>query len=166
MICAHGLTYTYYFSRHSYSAIGASWGRMQHESLPRPVTTAPAAIKPVHWRGRHGSSRPRLGSVLVSPPSGTVHRCSPRSCLRSSRTVADAGEHGPALLESVLMGGATPGRTEKFADARLMCLGVAQLLWALTRSVTCQGSELDGRDPDRSGHLRTRLTQAPRSGLR
>src|SRR5215510_640086 len=45
-----------------------------------------------------------------SPPSGTVHRCSPRSCLRSSRTVADAGERGPALLESVL--GATPQEFE------------------------------------------------------
>jgi len=32
-----------------------------------------------------------LISGLNSPSSGTVHRCSPRSCLRSSRTVADAG---------------------------------------------------------------------------
>jgi hypothetical protein len=45
-----------------------------------------------------------------SPPSGIVHRCSPRSCLRCSRTVTDAGERGPALLESVL--GATPQEFE------------------------------------------------------
>jgi hypothetical protein len=45
-----------------------------------------------------------------SPPSGTVHRGSPRACLRSSRTVADASERGTALLESVL--GATPREFE------------------------------------------------------
>jgi hypothetical protein len=45
-----------------------------------------------------------------SPPSGAVHQCSLGSCLRSSRTVADAGERGPALLESVL--GATPQEFE------------------------------------------------------
>ena len=62
-----------------------------------------------------------LVSVSVSfTPSGTVHRCSPRSCLRSSRTVADAGERGPALLESVL--GASPREFEsrilRHADLR------------------------------------------------
>src|SRR5215472_13453173 len=62
-----------------------------------------------------------LVSVSVhSPLSGTVHRCSPRSCLRSSRTVADAGERGPALLESVL--GASPREFEsrilRHADLR------------------------------------------------
>src|SRR5215471_8893497 len=56
---------------------GASRDRMQYESLPQPVTTAPAAIKPVYRRGRHGSSKPRLVSVLVSPQSATVHRWSP-----------------------------------------------------------------------------------------
>lgn len=43
-----------------------------------------------------------------SPPSGAVHQCSLGWCLCSSRTVADAGERWPALLESVL--GATPSR--------------------------------------------------------
>jgi len=57
----------------------------------------------------------RLASCLSfcltdSPPSGTVHQCSLGSCLCSSRTVADAGERGPALLESVL--GATPQEFE------------------------------------------------------
>lgn len=37
-----------------------------------------------------------------SPPSGAVHQCSLGWCLCSSRTVADAGERWPALLESVL----------------------------------------------------------------
>ena len=46
--------------------IGASRDHMQHESLPRPVTTAPAAVKPVYRRGRYASSQPRLVSVLVS----------------------------------------------------------------------------------------------------
>jgi hypothetical protein len=45
-----------------------------------------------------------------SPPSATVHRRPPRSGLRSSRTVADAGERWPALLESVL--GASPREFE------------------------------------------------------
>ena len=45
-----------------------------------------------------------------SPPSWAVHHCSLRSCLCSSRTVADAGERGPTLLESVL--GATPQEFE------------------------------------------------------
>jgi hypothetical protein len=45
---------------------GAIWDRMQHESLPGPVTTAPAVIKLVQPLGDHGSIRPRLVSVLVS----------------------------------------------------------------------------------------------------
>jgi hypothetical protein len=45
---------------------GAIWDRMQHESLPRPVTTALAVIKPVQPLGDHRSVRPRLVSVLVS----------------------------------------------------------------------------------------------------
>jgi hypothetical protein len=55
---------------------------------------------------------PSLLSQFLSHslPSGTVHRCSPRSCLGRSRTAADAGERWPALLESVL--GATPQEFE------------------------------------------------------
>ena len=45
-----------------------------------------------------------------SSPSAAVHRWSPGSCLGSSRTVAAAGEHWSALLESVL--GATPREFE------------------------------------------------------
>ena len=45
---------------------GASRDRMQHESPPRPVTTAPATIKPIYRRDWRGSSKPRLVSVLVS----------------------------------------------------------------------------------------------------
>src|SRR5215471_19851610 len=41
---------------------------------------------------------------------GAVHRWSPRSCSRGSRTVADAGERHATLLESVL--GATPQEFE------------------------------------------------------
>jgi hypothetical protein len=84
---------------------------MQHESLPRPVTTAPAAIKPVQQPGRRGSSGQCVVSVLVS--FTPVRRRSPvvtGSGLRSSRTVADAGERRSALLESVL--GATPQEFE------------------------------------------------------
>src|SRR6516165_12419666 len=55
-----------------------------------------------------------------SSPSGTVHQCSLGWCLCSSRSVADAGERGPALLESVL--GATPQEFEspilRHADLR------------------------------------------------
>jgi hypothetical protein len=50
-----------------------------------------------------GPQRGALSQFLShSSPSGTVHRCSPGSCLRSSRTAADAGERRPTLLESVL----------------------------------------------------------------
>ena len=45
-----------------------------------------------------------------SPPSATVHQRPPRSRAGRSRTVADAGEHWPTLLESVL--GATPQEFE------------------------------------------------------
>jgi hypothetical protein len=53
---------------------------------------------------------PRRRYSVGGRPSGAVHRCSPRSCLGRSRTVADAGERWPALLESVL--GATPQEFE------------------------------------------------------
>ena len=56
-------------------------------------------------RSRSSAVLPRSGPpglLSHSPPSGTVHQCSLGSCLCSSRTVADAGEHGPTLLESVL----------------------------------------------------------------
>jgi hypothetical protein len=84
---------------------------MQHESPPRPVTAAPAAIKPVRQPDRHGSSGQCLVSVLVS--FTPVRRRSPASacsCSRRPRTVVNAGERRAALLESVL--GATPQEFE------------------------------------------------------
>jgi len=45
-----------------------------------------------------------------SPPPGSVHRRSRVACQRRSRAVANPGERGPALLESVL--GATPQEFE------------------------------------------------------
>jgi len=65
-ICVPCAAPPFHLVSRSCSAIDASRDCMQHESLPRPVTTVPAAIKPVYRRGRHGSSKPRLGSVLVS----------------------------------------------------------------------------------------------------
>ena len=54
------------------------------------------------------SGPPGLLSQFLShsPTSGTVHQRPPRSCSGRSRTVADHGERGPAVLESVL--GASP----------------------------------------------------------
>src|SRR5215470_18958638 len=53
--------------------------------------------------------RPARGAVSVwaqfrahSSTYGAVHRWSPGSCSRGSRTVADAGERRATLLESVL----------------------------------------------------------------
>ena len=59
---------------------------------------------------RSGPPGPLSQFLSHSPPSGAVHRCSPSSCLRSSRTVADVGERRPTVLESVL--GATPQEYE------------------------------------------------------
>ena len=69
----------------------------------RPTLTGrrSAAVLP-----RGGSPGPLSRFLSHSPPSGGVRRCPPRSCLRSSRTVADTGERRSALLESVL--GASP----------------------------------------------------------
>jgi len=80
-----------------------------------------AVVKPVHRRSpREQQTAPGLSFGLNSPPSGIVHRRPPGSCSRSSRTVADAGEHRPTLLESVL--GATPQEFEppilRHADLR------------------------------------------------
>ena len=70
-----------------------------------------AVVKPVHRRSpREQQTAPGLSFGLNSPSSGIVHRRPPGSCSRSSRTVADAGEHRPTLLESVL--GATPQEFE------------------------------------------------------
>jgi hypothetical protein len=54
-----------------------------------------------------------------SPPSATVHRCSLRSCSRSWRTAADAGERRATVLESVL--GATPQEFESPILRHLTC---------------------------------------------
>ena len=66
MVVLHHLPIVTLSSTDDADSIGASRDRMQHESLPRPVTTAPAVVKPVYRRGRHGSSKPCLVSVLVS----------------------------------------------------------------------------------------------------
>ena len=59
-----------------------------------------------------GDALPGLLSQFLShsPASGAVHRRPPQSCSGRSRTVADACERWPALLESVL--GATPQEFE------------------------------------------------------
>ena len=45
---------------------------MQHESPPRPVTTAPAAIKPVRQTGSRGSSAwSQFGLIHPGPPAFT-----------------------------------------------------------------------------------------------
>ena len=74
-------------------------GSHAHESLPRPVTTAPAAIKPAYRRGRHGSTSPGLSFGLTpvrhrSPVAAPV-------VFGQARTLADAGERWCAVLESV-----------------------------------------------------------------
>jgi hypothetical protein len=80
----------------------------------RPVTATHAALLRPATRPPRLGSRPRAWAWAQfwshSSPSGAVHRRSPGSCLRSSRTVAAAGERWSALLESVL--GATPQEFE------------------------------------------------------
>jgi hypothetical protein len=60
--------------------------------------------------GQHALARAWAQFWAHSSPSAAVHRWSPGSCLRGSRTVADAGERHATLLESVL--GATPQEFE------------------------------------------------------
>jgi hypothetical protein len=79
----------------------------------RPVTTMHAAplrptTRPHTWAAVTTRAWAQFWSH--SSPSGTVHRRSAGSCSRRPRTVADAGERWPALLESVL--GATPREFE------------------------------------------------------
>src|SRR6516225_6469447 len=77
------------------------FGLPPHEPLRRghPQSLPHAPSFPQRQR-----QRPAEGSlsqfVSHSPPSATVLRWSRASCLRSSRTVADAGERWPALLEA------------------------------------------------------------------
>src|SRR5262249_37802647 len=62
----------------------------------------PHSDQPVHWRGRHGGSKARLVSVLVS--FTPVRHRSPVVALivfAQARTLADAGERWCAVLESV-----------------------------------------------------------------
>ena len=112
------------------SATGQNSGtRIRAVSLLRHDSWPPASLgrdrgqvqRPRDRRGAHRASLrgraapwwaawPLSQFLSHSSPSGTVRRCPPRSSLCSSRTVADAGERGPALLESVL--GATPQEFE------------------------------------------------------
>src|SRR5262249_27268263 len=95
-----------------------------------------------------------------SPPSGAVRQCSLGSCSGRSRTVADAGEHRPTLLESVL--GATPREFEsrilRHADLRrrawimftrcgtshsvclIFCLSLGSWPYAIFRTNRCGGT--------------------------
>src|SRR5690242_8704689 len=59
--------------------IGTARFSTRHESLPWPVATAPAAIKPVQRRlGRQGTADRAWSQFWShSPPSAAVHRCSP-----------------------------------------------------------------------------------------
>ena len=66
--------------------------------------------RPLARPPREQQTAPGLSFGLNSLPSGTVHRRPPGPCPGSSRTVTDAGERRPALLESVL--GATPQEFE------------------------------------------------------
>ena len=71
----------------------------------RSACIGPQALCPV------GNGAGHLSQFLShSPLSGAIHQRPPRSCSGRSRTVADAGERWPALLESVL--GATPREFE------------------------------------------------------
>jgi len=63
----------------------------------RSACIGPQALCPV------GNGAGHLSQFLShSPLSGAIHQRPPRSCSGRSRTVADAGERWPALLESVL----------------------------------------------------------------
>src|SRR5215468_4721785 len=92
---------------HSFADGGSGTGaRFSAQEIASTLTRRrSSAVLP--WSGPPGLLSQFLSH---SPPSGTVHQCSLGSCLGSSRTVADAGERGPALLESVL--GATPQEFE------------------------------------------------------
>jgi hypothetical protein len=78
-------------------------------------------MRPVHRLSSWPARRPGALSQFLShsPASGGVHQCSLGSCLCSSRTVADAGERGPALLESVL--GQPLGSSNLPSSATLTC---------------------------------------------
>jgi hypothetical protein len=95
------------------SAIGAIWDPCRTNRCLRPVTvTLAALLRPPTWPPDLGSRPwPAWAQFWAhSSPSRAVHRWSPGSCSRGSRTVADAGERWPTLLESVL--GATPREFE------------------------------------------------------
>src|SRR5262249_33967423 len=87
----------------NYSRRQAEVGLSPTTPPPRgPPKRLPHPQSPPH-RHRQRPAEGRLSQfVSHSPPSATERRRSPGSCLRSSRTVADTGERGPALLESVL----------------------------------------------------------------
>src|SRR6516162_8089946 len=106
------------------SAIGAIWDPCTTNRCLRPVTATHAALLRPATRPPHSGSRPWPQAWAQfwahSSTYGTVHRWSPGSCSRGSRTVADAGERHATVLESVL--GATPQEFEspilRHADLR------------------------------------------------
>src|SRR5439155_3721542 len=89
--------------------LGIACGTNRHLRL---VTTPPQRSDPSSQLAATGRQKTRAWAQFWShsSPSGAVHRCSARSRLRSSRTVATAGERRSALLEGVL--GATPREFE------------------------------------------------------
>jgi hypothetical protein len=93
---------------------GAIWDPCRTNRCLRLVTAVRAALHTSNdsaaTPGEQASAWAWAQFWAHSPPSATVHRCSLRSCSRSWRTAADAGERHATVLESVL--GATPQEFE------------------------------------------------------
>ena len=131
---------------HSFADGGSGTGaRFSAQEIASTLTRRrSSAVLP--WSGP-----PRLLSQFLShsPPSGTVHQCSPGSCLCSSRTVADASERWPALLESVL--GATPREFEspilRHADLQEHPMMTAGMRASRVELVSFSGLNFERRAP-------------------
>jgi len=93
----------------------------------RSACIGPQALCPV------GNGAGHLSQFLShSPLSGAIHQRPPRSCSGRSRTVADAGERWPALLESVL--GQPLASSNLASSATLTCYDALGLR---SRAVPC-----------------------------
>jgi len=89
--------------------LGSAHLHLEHP-IPRHAFNATRSSDSAATPGEQASARAWAQFWAHSPPSATVHRCSLRSCSRSWRTVADAGERHATVLESVL--GASPREFE------------------------------------------------------